>query len=487
MPTAPTMKKSILLATLLLGLAGTVFAQGPPNVQQPDCVVNVNLPNINGGSGTTIAIPSTAGFDNRFSACQSWTFSYQATANSGTFTSISVQTAAGQAAAGSFAANLAVTLGINPNTNQSNATATLTTGCVASTPCTTPNSWVRILLTRNNFVGAINGILYGYKSGYPGGGGSGGGGGGGCTSPCPVVGTATAGSPPSGAPVQVAGQDGTNIQPLRTDINGRLSQQGDNTAQADGLTNAPTVPVFGGTLTSRTPVMPYYFNGTTWDRIRGNAAGGLFVQGPIASAAANGGNPLKIGGPFNTTQPTVTNGQIVDAQFSARGSLLVAPGVEGFPISSTPPGTATAQTDGATNTPVVPTYTAGAAGNTPILPYAFNGATWDRQFVCTNQAPITISAGTDVVIIAGVSSTAIRICHIDFASDTTATFTIRQGTGTTCGTNTATLAGAYPNATTFAMDYQPTAALRTTVTARDVCLHVSTAATVGGVVVYAQY
>lgn len=58
------------------------------------------------------------------------------------------------------------------------------------------------------------------------------------------------------------------------------------------------------------------------------------VQGPVASGSANADNPMKIGGVFNTTQPTVTNGQIVDAQTTARGAQIVATGVDA--LNNTP-------------------------------------------------------------------------------------------------------------------------------------------------------
>lgn len=54
------------------------------------------------------------------------------------------------------------------------------------------------------------------------------------------------------------------------------------------------------------------------------------IVGNIASGATDSGNPVKIGGPFNTTQPTVTNGQRVDAQFTNRGALIVATGIDPF-------------------------------------------------------------------------------------------------------------------------------------------------------------
>lgn len=57
------------------------------------------------------------------------------------------------------------------------------------------------------------------------------------------------------------------------------------------------------------------------------------VQGDSASGASKGGNPVQIGGVFNTTQPTVTTGQAVEAQSTARGSLIVATGIDNFTIA----------------------------------------------------------------------------------------------------------------------------------------------------------
>lgn len=51
-------------------------------------------------------------------------------------------------------------------------------------------------------------------------------------------------------------------------------------------------------------------------------AGADKVQGDTASGVADAGNPVKIGARFNTTAPTVANGQRVDLQASNRGELL---------------------------------------------------------------------------------------------------------------------------------------------------------------------
>ena len=58
------------------------------------------------------------------------------------------------------------------------------------------------------------------------------------------------------------------------------------------------------------------------------------IQGDSASGAAKAGNPVQIGGVFNTTQPTVTTGETVEAQYTARGAQIVATGVDPFNIDN---------------------------------------------------------------------------------------------------------------------------------------------------------
>lgn len=50
-----------------------------------------------------------------------------------------------------------------------------------------------------------------------------------------------------------------------------------------------------------------------------SAGGSTTVTGNVASAATDSGNPVKIGGVYNATKPTVTDGQRVDWQMTNRG------------------------------------------------------------------------------------------------------------------------------------------------------------------------
>ena len=96
------------------------------------------------------------------------------------------------------------------------------------------------------------------------------------------------------------------------------------------LTNALTVTANAGTGT-------FTVGGTVTANIgTGNLAGitgTVTVQGGAASGATAAGNPVQAGGVFNTTQPTVTTGQAVQLQATARGGLIVGTGVDVFHVT----------------------------------------------------------------------------------------------------------------------------------------------------------
>ncbi len=56
----------------------------------------------------------------------------------------------------------------------------------------------------------------------------------------------------------------------------------------------------------------------------GSGASASQVQGNVASGATDAGNPVKVGAVFNTTRPTVTDGQRVDLQATNRGLLIAS-------------------------------------------------------------------------------------------------------------------------------------------------------------------
>ena len=90
------------------------------------------------------------------------------------------------------------------------------------------------------------------------------------------------------------------------------------------------------------------------------------ATGNVASGAADSGNPVKVGGVFNTTQPTLTTGQRGDLQLDARANVSVY--ISGKGTNS---GAAV----------VTPADGGGASGGLATFSQnmAFNGSTWDRM------------------------------------------------------------------------------------------------------------
>lgn len=463
----------------LLSLVGAVAliagAAAAQNVTKPDCIIDVTLT----AAGQSAGGVGTCG--NNINGVYEWRFNYKSTGF--TALSVEVQSAPDNAGApGTWVPFAGTVTGSNPNT----ATTQASSDFVGFYP------WVRVFLTSKTGTGTITGQLYGCRQ--PG-----------CSisgatitaivaipNPLPVDGPDAAGAAPTHPPVLQGGQDGAPgvVRVLKVDANGSPIPSNTSAADSDGINNTELTPTgaAGGILYPR--VFSRVFNGTTWDRARGNT-NGAFVQGSVASGGANAGNPVKIGGPFNTTQPTVADGQMVDGQFTARGTLKVTPGVEGFPVTvtsnaPTPTGAATAQADGATNSPTVPTVGAGPSAETvPSYPYKFNGATWDRDFTCPLSAPVTFTAASgSLQIVAASGSTIIRICHVSIAASVATNITLQYGTGSNCGTGTNPLTGAYNNVTQVALDLFGT--LRTPAS-QALCIVSSASVTAGGVVTYAQF
>lgn len=142
----------------------------------------------------------------------------------------------------------------------------------------------------------------------------------------------------------------------------------------------------------------------------------LHVQGGAASGATAAGNPVQIGGVFNTAQPTVTTGQAVQVQASARGELLVAPGVSGFSVNA---GTnlntsALALETGGNLAALVgrlpaTTALADATANptltsVQVYPMGYNGTTWDRLKSTSGSLNVHLDAQTVTVSLAATSA-----------------------------------------------------------------------------------
>jgi hypothetical protein len=99
----------------------------------------------------------------------------------------------------------------------------------------------------------------------------------------------------------------------------------------------------------------------------GGAATPTVVGGPVSDDAAASGNPVPVGGIYNTTKPTYANGDRTQAQSDTKGNIGVVLKVEDGTTSAN---IATFVTDAQTNTTGVSTKSFGAV---------FNGTNWDRM------------------------------------------------------------------------------------------------------------
>lgn len=173
----------------------------------------------------------------------------------------------------------------------------------------------------------------------------------------------------------------------------------------------------------------------------GSGALAARVQGNSAAGVADVGDPVKIGGVFNTIQPTYANGQRGDVQLTSKGAvwttLQAATGIGIF----TGTGTDT-QSNGAT-TLFVSNYN-----------YAYNSSnTWDRIRTLSGAAnttgtgvqaadfpllstsdllstPFTFAAAGDNTIIAGVAGQTIRVHRIVISTAAATQLTVKDGAGT---------------------------------------------------------
>jgi hypothetical protein len=116
--------------------------------------------------------------------------------------------------------------------------------------------------------------------------------------------------------------------------------------------------------------------------LAGSGASANQVQGNVASGSADVGNPVKVGGRYNTAPPTLADGQRADLQLGQRGSLR---------IELWQPGTASQMAtmqgaDGVLNT------------SWGYIQYSFgmlfNGTSWDRATKTTSASRIVSAAAS---------------------------------------------------------------------------------------------
>jgi hypothetical protein len=454
------------------------------------------------------------------------------------------------------------------------------------------NSWVRIHLIRNSFVGTINGVLYGYRTGpvlnvsatvIPAGtqdvnlievggvavltGGVNGSQG--------VGGVAAAAATMNlGNPVQEAGIDEAGaIRRISTDTGGRQIPSSASSAAADAINNTEVAPlgvgagilyprvfglVFNGTTWDRvvgntsgtaptnasssgadtvsntelTPtavgggilyprVFGLVFNGTTWDRMRGNTSG--IAPANASSANADGVSNTEL----NYTDAAGTNIFARNFHYNYNGTTWDR--VPGNTSGTAPTNASSADADALSNTELTHTSVGNTVLYPRVMPRVYNGTTWDRQpgntagafvqgsqaigatpaqnplfiyrsgngasavaspIICGLQAVVTVAAASTTSVIGAVGGQLIRICGFVISQAANGTFQFISGTGGSCGTGTASLTGAFPTqaGVPFPVGVTISPIFTANATSDEVCIVTTgTNANVAGVISFARF
>lgn len=104
-----------------------------------------------------------------------------------------------------------------------------------------------------------------------------------------------------------------------------LANTGANATAVKTDSSATTQPVSGSVAVTQS-------TGTNLHTVVDS--GTITTVGAAASGATKSGNPVQIGAVYNSTPPTLGTGQIVEAQATQRGSLVVATGIDSFNVSA---------------------------------------------------------------------------------------------------------------------------------------------------------
>jgi hypothetical protein len=157
--------------------------------------------------------------------------------------------------------------------------------------------------------------------------------------------------------------------------------------------------------------------------------------GNAAAGATDSGNPLKVGGKYNSTLPTLTDGQRGDAQLTAKSQLQTvmmdaAGNNRGANVTSS-------------NELQTQSNDSGATGSAVPSRASYAGARSGANLVGIIQGDTTvainISTATTTQLIAASGSTKIYITHYFWRSAGTTNFNFVYGTGSNCGTGTTDL------------------------------------------------
>ncbi len=254
----------------------------------------------------------------------------------------------------------------------------------------------------------------------------------------------------------------------------------------------PNTLTTGWTATFTTGTSAYF----AWLRVQLTSKTGTGqVTGKLFSSIAGGGGSGSGGGcPGTVGTPCVVVGPTAAGSPVATSPVLVAgsDGTNVQPLNTDSfgglqPGSLSEVTgDGQ---PDLVTAFASDGGLTYNLTrqWIFNGATWDRQFLCPHQVLVTLADATLTALVPVSGATVVRVCSVHMStSGAPETVSLLQGTGVACAGAPVTI-DAFLGVTALAIDYSPNGALRTAAS-NGLCVQQSGAAQAAKVwVSYAQF
>ncbi len=125
-----------------------------------------------------------------------------------------------------------------------------------------------------------------------------------------------------------AAVDENDVVDLSCDLQGQLRVVNDATTPLFVDSELPAAGVLGDTIGNPTTptvgAFASFWNGSTWDRVRGSSATGLIIDGNVAHDDADAGDSVLIGGHANASLPTaVDENDRVRASFDLQGQLRV--------------------------------------------------------------------------------------------------------------------------------------------------------------------
>jgi hypothetical protein len=172
-----------------------------------------------------------------------------------------------------------------------------------------------------------------------------------------------------------------------------------STADADGVSNTQATVTNAAAAILYARIFGRVFNGTTWDRMPGNTSGVAPTNASTADSDAVSNT--------EATQTAVGGGILYSRVFNRVFNGTTWDRARGNTSGAAPSNASSADADAVSNTELTPTDAAGVVLYPRIFPRVYNGTTWDRARGNTSGAAPSnaSSAGADAISNTNISPT----------------------------------------------------------------------------------